>query len=94
MDKKMDDKELRKNLQQLHDEITNTRAVDDKGRELLRDLEGDISALLERSEETPVQVHPSIIRRLESALDHFEVTHPDLTMLISRLLDSLSTAGL
>ena len=94
MDNKMDDKELRKNLQQLHAEIKNTQAVDEKGSELLRDLEGDISALLERSEETPVQVHPSIIRRLEGALDHFEVTHPDLTMLISKLLDSLSTAGI
>ncbi len=94
MDNKTDDKELRKNLHQLHDEITNTQAVDEKGRELLRDLEADISALLERSEETPVQVHPSIIQRLEGALDHFEVTHPDLTMLISKLLDSLSTAGI
>jgi hypothetical protein len=94
MDNKMDDKELRKKLHQLHDEIENTKAVDEKGRKLLRDLEGDISALLERSEETAVQVHPSIIRRLEGALDHFEVTHPELTMLISRLLDSLSAAGL
>jgi hypothetical protein len=94
MDNKMDDKELRKNLHQLHDEIKKTQAVDEKGRKLLRDLDGELRALLERSEETPMQVHPSIIQRLEGALDHFEVTHPDLTMLISRLLDSLSTAGI
>jgi hypothetical protein len=90
----MDNKELRKLLDQLHDEIKNTRAVDEKGSELLRDLEGDIRTLLERSEENPVQLHPSIVQRLEGALNHFETTHPDLTMLISKMLDSLSNAGI
>jgi hypothetical protein len=90
----MDNEELSRLLQQLHDEIEITRTVDDKDNELLRDLEGDIRALLERSGENPVQVHPSINQRLESALSQFEVTHPDLTALISRLLDSLSNAGI
>ena len=90
----MDNKELDKLLHQLHDEIKNTRTVDEKGSELLRDLEGDIRTLLERSEENPVQLHPSIVQRLEGALNHFETTHPDLTMLISKMLDSLSNAGI
>jgi hypothetical protein len=41
-----------------------------------------------------VQLHPSIVQRLEGALNHFEVTHPDLTTMISKLLDSLSNAGI
>jgi len=90
----MEDTELRKLLQQLHEEIQNTRTIDEKGSEVLRDLEGDIRALLERSEGKPVQLHPSLVQRLEGALTQFEVTHPELTTLISRLLDSLSTAGL
>lgn len=90
----MDNKKSRKLLQHLHDEIKKNRAVDEKGSALLRDLEGDIRALLERSEGSPVQVHPSIVQRLQGALDHFEATHPDLTMLISKLLDSLSNAGI
>jgi hypothetical protein len=90
----MDNNELRTLLHQLHDEIENTLTVDETGSELLRDLEGDISALLERSGENPVQVHPSIVQRLESALNHFEVTYPDLTTVISKLLDSLSHAGI
>jgi hypothetical protein len=90
----MDNKKSRKLLQHLHDEIKKTRAVDEKGSALLRDLEGDIRALLERSEGSPVQVHPSIVQRLQGALNHFEATHPDLTMLISKLLDSLSNAGI
>jgi hypothetical protein len=94
MDDNMDNKELQKTLRQLHGEIKNTQAVDEKGQELLRDLEGDINALLDRSEDHPVQVHPSVIQRLETTLSHFEVTHPALTTLISRLLESLSNAGI
>ena len=94
MNDNRDNKKLRKDLRQLHSEIKNTEAADEKGRKLLRDLEGDIGALLDRSEEHPVQVHPSIVQRLEDAATHFEVTHPDLTTLISKLLDSLSNVGI
>jgi hypothetical protein len=89
----MDNKKSRELLQQLHDEINNTQTVDEEGSELLRDLDGDIRELLERSEEQQMQLHPSVIQRLESALSHFEVTHPDLTTLISKVVDSLSNAG-
>ncbi|MCX6039132.1 MAG: DUF4404 family protein [Chloroflexi bacterium] len=41
-----------------------------------------------------MQLHPSIVQGLEGAVNHFEATHPDLTMLISKLLDSLSNAGI
>lgn len=90
----MDNKKSRKLLQQLHDEINNTQSVDKEGSEMLRDLDGDIRALLERSGEIPEQSPSSLVQSLEGALDHFEVTHPDLTLLISRLLESLSNAGI
>jgi hypothetical protein len=35
-----------------------------------------------------------VIQRLENAIDHFEITHPHLTMLISKIMDSLSSAGI
>jgi dsDNA-specific endonuclease/ATPase MutS2 len=90
----MENKELDKLLHQLHDEIQKTRSIDDKGSELLRDLDGDIRTLLERSQESPLQLHPSSAQRLELAVTQFEITHPDLTTLISSLLDSLSSAGI
>jgi hypothetical protein len=90
----MDNKELRKLLNELHIEIKNTTAIDEKGTKLLHDLEGDIRELLERSEENLAQPHPSIVPNLEVSLDHFEVTHPALTTLISRLLDFLSNTGI
>jgi len=90
----MDNKIDRELLQQLRDEIKNTQTVDEKGRDLLRDLDGDIHALLERSEEHPDEEHPFVIQNLERTLTHFEVTHPELTVLVSKLLDTLSNAGI
>jgi hemerythrin-like domain-containing protein len=90
----MDNKVDRKLLHQLNDEIKNTQVEDEKGRDLLRDLEKEIHALLERSEGNPVELHPSMVQNLENALEHFEVTHPDLTTMISKVLSALSTAGI
>ncbi len=90
----MDDQELRKLIEQLHAEIQNTQSVDEKGQELLAHLEGDIQKLLAHSEGVATPVRPSTLRRLEESLDHFEVTHPTLTILISKVLEGFSNVGI
>jgi hypothetical protein len=90
----MDDLELRKLIEQLHTEIKNTHTVDEKDQELLSHLESDIRELLGRTEGNVRPVHPSTIRRLEEGLDHFEESHPALTLLLSRLLEGLSNVGI
>jgi hypothetical protein len=90
----MDDQELRKLIEQLHAEIQNTHTVDEKGQELLAHLESDIRKLLDRNGEVAAPLHPSTLRRLQESLDHFEVTHPTLTLLISRLLEGFSNVGI
>jgi len=89
----MENDKNRKILQQLHDEINKIKSVDDQGAELLRDLDADIRALLERSGEESIEVHPAIFQRLGQVVDHFEATHPEFTTLISELLTALSGAG-
>lgn len=89
----MENKELRELLVQLHDEIGKTQALDAQGTELLRDLEADIAALLERSGEEPGVVRPQSTRGLEDTLSHFEVSHPTLSALIEKLLEVLSNSG-
>jgi len=88
----MSDKKLSKLLEQLHDELGKTQAVDDKGRELLRSLDGDIRKLLERSE--GAQADESLLERLQDAIDHFEITHPKLTSALSHMMTILSNAGI
>ncbi len=90
----MSNKELRKLLVQLHSEIDHTKKVDDKGRELLRDLNQDIAELLSRSEGSSLKPRAAMTQSLEDAIGHFEVTHPTLTAALSDLLNALSNAGI
>jgi Domain of unknown function (DUF4404) len=90
----MEDQELRTLIEQLHAEIQNTHTVDKKGQELLSHLEADIKELLSRADGAVTPVHPNTIQRMEDGLSHFEVSHPALTNLLSRLLESLSNAGI
>jgi len=88
----MDNNELRTMLEQLHGEIEHTDSIDEKGRELLRELGEDIRELLNRTSGEKPQ--PTMIKRMEDSISYLEVTHPTLTSTISNLLDTLSNAGI
>lgn len=88
----MAEKNLTELLEQLHTELARTRDVDEKGRELLRDLNADIESLLERSESA--ESDDSLLERLQDTIDHFEATHPTLTSALSHLLTALNNAGI
>ena len=90
----MDDPKLREQLEQLQAEIRQSRSVDEEGKALLRDLDADIHDLLARSEGEAVEVQPSTVDRLQDSLTYFEVSHPPLTALIAKLLETLSNAGI
>jgi Domain of unknown function (DUF4404) len=89
----MDENGLRNLLEQLHTELEHTQHVDDKGRELLRELTGDINNLLERSE-GEAEVEPGLLRKLNETIRYMEVTHPALTEALNQILESLSNAGI
>jgi hypothetical protein len=91
----MDNQELGKLLEQLHSEIEHTESIDEKGRERLRDLATDIGDLLARSDDEQVQPQAaSLLERLEDSISYLEVTHPTLTQTLSRVLETLSNAGI
>ena len=88
----MSDKNLTELLEQLHDELDNTKAVDEKGRQLLRALNADIQELLERSERE--QSTDSLLERLQDTIDHFQDTHPAFTKALSHIMTALNNAGI
>ena len=90
----MTDNKLSTLLEQLHTELDNTEAVDEKGRELLRALNTDIAELLERSEVGQSDDDDSLLERWQAAIDHFEVTHPTLTNALSHIMTALNNAGI
>ncbi|HQX01843.1 MAG TPA: DUF4404 family protein [Anaerolineales bacterium] len=88
----MTNQEIDKLLEQLNKEIEGIQPDDEKGQELLRELSEDIRELLERAESK--QPATSVMDRIETSIDHFEVTHPELTAALSSLFSILSNAGI
>ena len=88
----MKNQELDELLAKLHNEIEGIQSLDEKGQELLRDLSADIQELLGRTEEK--KAAPSMMERMETSIDYFEVTHPELTSALSSLFRILSNAGI
>jgi cob(I)alamin adenosyltransferase len=90
----MDAKELRKLIEQLQLEIQQAKIINEKDREMLVQLDSEIHELIGRIEDNEVNIHPATIKRLEDSLNHFEASHPTLTMVISQVLDALSGIGI
>ena len=88
----MNNSELVELLEKLHKEIEGTQSVDEQGQELLRELSADIQELLGSTEEK--KAASSMLERMETSIDHFEVTHPELTSALSSLVTILSNAGI
>ncbi|MFM8425856.1 MAG: DUF4404 family protein [Chloroflexota bacterium] len=86
----MNDKKLDSLLEQVHDELQKVDKVDAESLKLLQDLEQDVQSLLKKSEvETP-----SILGRMQKAVERFEVEQPTLTTLLSEVSTILSNAGI
>lgn len=77
---------------QLHEELENTDAVDERTGEVLGELKEDISRLVQ--EETDIEEdHEGLTERLGDAVGHFEQDHPKLSIAIQHILDSLARMG-
>jgi Domain of unknown function (DUF4404) len=88
----MNSQEIDDLLEKLNKEIEGIQPDDEKGQVLLRELSADIRELLDRVESK--KPAPSMMERLETSIDYFEVTHPDLTAALANLLSTLSNAGI
>jgi len=81
--------ELDQLLEKLKSEIEGIQPDDEKGQALLRELSADIRDLLERAD-----AKQPMMQRIEASIEHFEVSHPDLTAALSSLSNILSNAGI
>jgi len=86
-----DQNNLRDLLERLHQELEHTETTDDREREMLRHLDGDIRNLLGRSGEK-METDEPMLERFQDSIDHFETAHPQLTMMLSQIMTILSNA--
>jgi hypothetical protein len=89
----MSNQNLNELLEKIHRQLEQTDVTDEAGRERLRHLEADIRRLRERAGDTAETDDP-MLERFQDSIDHFETSHPELTMLISQMMTILSNAGI
>ena len=90
----MDHENLRESLHDLDAEIERIDTVDDETRAALQDLAQDIQMLLARTTAPDALEGQPLRERLSNSITYYEITHPQLSASISRVLDALVQLGL
>jgi Domain of unknown function (DUF4404) len=88
------DQHIRKTLMELQAQLRHTESLPEGDREIADEIYEEIETLLARPpHERPAPLN-TLLARLDDASHRFEVSHPDLTGVIARVIDSLSTMGI
>ena len=87
----MANEERRKVLEEFRNQVAATGNLDEKGRTLLQSLNAEIDRL---SEDEAADTPDTVLEQLQESIEHFQDTHPSLTMTLSQMLTALSNAGI
>lgn len=90
----MNDHSVRDLLKQLHAALDGTTRISEQDRELLKQLSAEIEAALARTGAPGSAGHPTLAARLQAAVAHFEVSHPDLTAAMAQAAKRLADMGI
>ncbi len=84
---------LRETLEELERELERSEAVDERSRERLTHVLGELRELLGEDVE-PRDEHRSLLDRLREATREFEEEHPALAETVGRVATALSNLGI
>ncbi|MDQ3003952.1 MAG: DUF4404 family protein [Chloroflexota bacterium] len=87
----MANEERRKVLEEFRSQVAQAETLDEKGRALLMSLDAEIARL---SEDEAAETPDTVLEQLQESIEHFQDTHPSLTMTLSQMLTALSNAGI
>ena len=86
------DENLKRLKMELDAEISKTKGLDDVSREKLDQLLNYLDTKMQTPDDP--ENHDQLIGHLEDNIQFFEVTHPDLTMVMNKLLTMLGNLGI
>jgi hypothetical protein len=89
----MTNEQLRAQLEHLHAELQQADSLDPRQREMLQTLANDIEQLLKREEIKPHH-YRGLGERLSEDVAQLEASHPQITLLMRRAIDSLAYLGI
>ena len=99
MNDKPNKQQNRQMLTQLHDQLAQAQSegVDENDQAILRHLMSDIQEMLNQVEQdsaTSDPANPSVLERMETGITKLEITHPTLSSMIRKAIDTLDIAGI
>ena len=89
----MNNEQLRAQLEELHAELQQATGLDPHQREKLQARANEIEQLLKREEIKP-QHYRSLGEQFTEDVAELEASHPQITLLMRRLIDSLAYLGI
>jgi hypothetical protein len=91
----MNRRELRDNLERLHEELHDASSVSPTDRELLGELAADIRRVLDEPEESGAAGrHQGLKDRLAESIYELEESHPQLVASLRNVVNYLSAMGI
>lgn len=89
----MDNEQLRAQLERLHAELKDASAFDPQQRAKLQARANEIDRLLKREEIKPHH-YRSLGERFTEDVAELEASHPQISLLMRRMIDSLAYLGI
>lgn len=89
----MSSQDIKNRLSELHAELEKTPELDEDLRELLKEVDGDIHALLTSGEPADDEVQ-SLRDRLEALAADFDAQHPHTNIFFRELIHALGRMGI
>ncbi len=90
----MSEDKLRKELDELQNRLDKTDPKDEAGRERIQSLRDGIQSVKEQDGPVSTETRQDLLHRMESALEHFEVSHPTLTGVVNNVIRTLNNIGI
>ncbi len=84
---------LRAAVARLEQELHSVKSLDSESRELLESARKEIQEALGSGETSSLEA-PTLVDRLNGAVEDFEVSHPTLAGVVRRLVDGLTQLGI
>ena len=90
----MASEERRKMLEEFRNQVAQAEPLDEEDRNLLLSLDKEIQRLVDRSDDESDDTPDTVLEQLQESIEHFEETHPTLTITLSQMMTVLSNAGI
>ena len=90
----MANEERRKMLEEFRNQVAQAEPLDEEDRNLLLSLDKEIQRLVDRSDDETDDTPDTVLEQLQESIEHFEETHPTLTLTLSQMMTVLSNAGI